>query len=136
MRGVEPALRRVVTSLIDNAFGHTAPGGHITVTLSRTGAMVELEAHDDGVGLDPRDAERPFTRSPAESTERAAGSASGWPLREVVDGHGGTIEVDGPPGAGAAFTVRLPAERTAPAGQAEVNTSPPRPVAARRSPSR
>ncbi|WP_433172749.1 sensor histidine kinase [Actinoallomurus sp. CA-150999] len=166
VRGVEPALRRVVTSLVDNAFGHTAPGGHITMTLSRDGAMVELEVRDDGVGLDPRDAERLFTRF--ARGEHGAGRRFGLGLalvREVVDGHGGTIEVDGRPGAGAAFTVRLPAERTASAArsagvqspepstrterstrtesanQAEpaadpVRPSPPRPVAARRSPSR
>ncbi|MCO6005192.1 HAMP domain-containing histidine kinase [Actinoallomurus purpureus] len=159
VRGVEPALRRVVTSLIDNAFGHTTPGGHITVTLARVGATVELEVHDDGVGLDPRDAERLFTRF--ARGEHGAGRRFGLGLalvREVVDGHGGTIEVDGRPGAGAAFTVRLPAEpsvrtdpaarptgvepaepstRTEPAEPADpVSPSPPRPAAARRSPSR
>ncbi|MCO5969829.1 sensor histidine kinase [Actinoallomurus soli] len=111
VRGVEPALRRVVTSLIDNAFGHIAPGGHITVTLTRSGATVELEVRDDGVGLDPRDAERLFTRF--ARGEHGTGRRFGLGLalvREVVDGHGGTIEVDGRPGAGAAFTVRLPAE--------------------------
>ncbi|MEV5751088.1 HAMP domain-containing sensor histidine kinase [Actinoallomurus sp. NPDC052308] len=142
VRGVEPALRRVVTSLIDNAFGHIAPGGRITVTLTRSESMVALEVRDDGVGLDPGDAERLFTRF--ARGEHGTGRRFGLGLalvREVVDGHGGTIEVDGRPGAGAAFTVRLPAApRAEPAfprvEHAEVNPSPPPPVAAPRSPSR
>ncbi|GAA0352398.1 sensor histidine kinase [Actinoallomurus spadix] len=164
VRGVEPALRRVVTSLIDNAFGHIAPGGHITVTLTRNDGMVELEVRDDGVGLDPRDAERLFTRF--ARGEHGTGRRFGLGLalvREIVDGHGGTIEVDGRPGAGAAFTVRLPAAartadaeagpratrpetgpwphpeaeaRHAHAEHADLTPSPPPPVAAPRSPFR
>jgi signal transduction histidine kinase len=107
VRGAEPALRRVVSALLDNALAHTRPGGHIQVTLSSDPAGVRLTVRDDGTGLDPRTAERLFTR-------HAGGSPRGFGLglalaREVVDGHGGTITAGGRPGAGAVFTVRLPA---------------------------
>ncbi|TDE41468.1 HAMP domain-containing histidine kinase [Nonomuraea mesophila] len=107
VRGVESALRRVISALLDNALGHTSMGGHIWVTLRRDQSMVQLTVRDDGVGLDPGDAERLF--------KRFVGTGFGLGLalvREVVDDHHGTITADGVPGDGAAFTVRLPADRT------------------------
>lgn len=109
--GAESALRRVLSALVDNALGHTGEGGHIRVTLTRTPAAVELTVRDDGTGFDPRDAERLFAR-------HAGGGTGGFGLglalaREVVDGHGGTLTADGRPGAGAVFTVRLPARERA-----------------------
>jgi two-component system, OmpR family, sensor kinase len=118
VHGIEPALRRVITALIDNALGHTGAGGHIRVTLSRpgNGTTVELTVRDDGVGLDPRDAERLFTRFARGDHGEGRRFGLGLALvREVIDGHGGTITADGTPGAGAAFTVRLPAVRPDPA---------------------
>ncbi|MFI7129925.1 sensor histidine kinase [Nonomuraea sp. NPDC050153] len=105
VRGVESALRRVVSALLDNALSHTRVGGHIWVTLSRERDLVRLTVRDDGVGLDPAHTERLFTRFVG------AGFGLGLALvREVVEGHHGTITADGRPGAGATFTVRLPAD--------------------------
>ncbi|MEV4472554.1 HAMP domain-containing sensor histidine kinase [Nonomuraea sp. NPDC049504] len=104
VRGVESALRRVVSALLDNALGHTGPGGHIGMRLSCEPGVVLLTVEDDGVGLDPADTERLFGRF--EGTGFGLGLAL---VREVVEGHHGTITADGRPGEGAAFTVRLPA---------------------------
>ncbi|MFG1708924.1 sensor histidine kinase [Nonomuraea sp. M3C6] len=105
VRGVESALRRVISALLDNALGHTSVGGHIWVTLSNDPETVRLTVQDDGVGLDPGDTERLFTRFVG------GGFGLGLALvREVVDGHNGTITADGRPGAGATFTVHLPAD--------------------------
>ncbi|MEV0231582.1 HAMP domain-containing sensor histidine kinase [Nonomuraea sp. NPDC050786] len=104
VRGVESALRRVISALLDNALGHTRVGGHIWLTLSRERETVLLKVRDDGVGLDPAQAERLFTRYVG------GGFGLGLALvREVVEGHRGTVTADGRPGAGATFTVRLPA---------------------------
>jgi len=108
VRGAQSALRRVISALLDNALTHTRVGGHIWVVLSSDPETVRLDVRDDGVGLDPRDAERLFTRFVGGS--RSGGLGLGLALvREVVDGHGGTVTADGRPGAGAVFTVRLPA---------------------------
>ncbi|SDM66333.1 sensor histidine kinase [Nonomuraea jiangxiensis] len=119
VRGVESALRRVISALLDNALGHTGAGGHIWVTLANDPETVRLTVRDDGVGLDPADAERLFTRY--------VGSGFGLGLalvREVVEGHDGTITADGRPGEGATFTVRLPAALTS----APVGPAPPVPA--------
>ncbi|MGJ6963809.1 sensor histidine kinase [Streptosporangium sp. G11] len=114
VRGAQSALRRVISALLDNALTHTSVGGHIWVVLSSGPETVRLDVRDDGVGLDPRDAERLFTRFVGGS--HSGGLGLGLALvREVVDGHGGTVTAGGRPGAGAVFTVRLPAD---PAGAA------------------
>ncbi|MEV0352776.1 HAMP domain-containing sensor histidine kinase [Nonomuraea sp. NPDC050680] len=108
VRGAQSALRRVISALLDNALNHTSMGGHIWVTVFGGPEVVELTVRDDGVGLDPADSERLFTRFVGQ------GFGLGLALvREVVDGHGGTITADGRLGAGAVFTVRLPADPTA-----------------------
>ncbi|PRX59639.1 signal transduction histidine kinase [Nonomuraea fuscirosea] len=84
------------------------------ITLSGGRDAVLLTVRDDGAGLDPRDAERLFTRF--EGARFGLGLAL---VREVVDGHDGTITADGRPGGGATFTVRLPAHRPAAAGGPE-----------------
>ena len=107
VRGAPSALRRVISALLDNALRHTSAGGHIRVTVSSEEQTVRLSVRDDGVGLDPRDGERLFGRH--AGLPHAGGLGIGLALvSEVMDAHGGTIEVDGRPGAGAAFTIRLP----------------------------
>jgi two-component system OmpR family sensor kinase len=128
VRGVAPALRRVITALLDNALGHTGAGGRVDVTVTREETAVVLTVRDDGVGLDPADAERLFARF--TRGEHGEGRRFGLGLalvREVVDGHGGTVTADGRPGEGAVFTVRLPARGPA----APPIQGPPRPVGAR-----
>ncbi len=113
--GAAPALRRVLNALLDNAIGHTPPGGLVRVGLRPVGAgdIVELTVADDGVGIEPGQAEQIFTRF--TRGEYGAGRRYGLGLalvREVLASHGGSISAEGAPGQGARFTVRLPAAST------------------------
>jgi signal transduction histidine kinase len=110
-RGREAALRRVLTALLDNALSHTPRGGHIGVELGRLDAppRVQLSFRDDGTGFDPADARRIFDRFARGHDDHRRFGLGLALAREVVTGHGGTIEADGVPGGGAVFTVRLPA---------------------------
>ena len=109
--GREAALRRVVTALVDNALSHTARGGHVTVELGteESGRWVTATVRDDGTGFDPADAERIFRRFARGHGDMRRFGLGLALAREVVSGHGGTIEAWGSPGEGATFTVRLPA---------------------------
>jgi signal transduction histidine kinase len=112
VRGREAALRRVLTALLDNALSHTPAGGHVTVELGSLSGprRVTLIVRDDGAGFDPADAERIFARFArgGHGDHRRFGLGLAL-VREVITGHGGTIEAWGSPGQGAAFTVQLPA---------------------------
>ncbi|MFD5827031.1 sensor histidine kinase [Lentzea sp. NPDC060358] len=103
--GVETALRRAVDELLANAVRHTPEGGRISVSVAAVSGVVELAVTDTGSGFEPREAEGLF--------ERFRGGEGGFGLglalvREVVAGHGGTVEAVGRPGAGARFTLRVP----------------------------
>lgn len=109
VRGAGPALRRAVTALVDNAVGHVPAGGHVTVTVSRRDGRIAVEVADDGVGLDPAEADRLFARF-AHGTA-GAGRRFGLGLalvQHVAQAHRGTVEVAGAPGRGATFTLLLP----------------------------
>jgi signal transduction histidine kinase len=115
VRGVAPALRRMISALVDNAIRHAPPGGQVRLTVDTDdrGRTVRLVVADDGEGFDPADHERIFDRF-ARGSASPAGSARQYGLglaliREVVHGHGGTVTAAGQPGKGAEFTVRLPA---------------------------
>ncbi|MFF4894653.1 sensor histidine kinase [Micromonospora chersina] len=110
VRGARTALRRALTALVDNAVGHATDGGHVTVTVTRRDGRVAAAVADDGVGLDPAEADRLFERF-AHGTA-GAGRRFGLGLalvQHVARAHRGTVEVAGAPGRGATFTMLLPA---------------------------
>ncbi|MCU7731081.1 HAMP domain-containing histidine kinase [Actinoplanes sp. KI2] len=111
VHGREAALRRVLTALVDNALNHTRDGGHIRIELDRLDGpdRVRLIVRDDGTGFAPGDAERLFDRFARGHDDHRRFGLGLALAREVVTGHGGTIEAANLPGGGAAFTVRLPA---------------------------
>jgi two-component system OmpR family sensor kinase len=110
--GIESALRRVVSALVDNAIGHTPPGGTITLTVGAArGAAVRLSVRDTGVGFEQSDADRIFERFARGEAGRGRRFGIGLALvREVVDSHGGSITADSGSGEGAVFTLLLPAQ--------------------------
>lgn len=102
---------KIVLNLLSNAFKHTFEGG-IAVRLAwRDGARLTVE--DSGVGIAAEEIPRLFNRF-----HRVKGSASrthegtgiGLSLvRELVQAHGGLIQVESEPGKGTRFIVTLPA---------------------------
>jgi signal transduction histidine kinase len=111
VRGRQTALRRVITALVDNALSHTPGAGHVTVELGRQESppQVVLIVRDDGTGFDPADRDRIFARfARGHGDHRRFGLGLAL-AREVIAGHGGTIDAWSEPGEGASFTVRLPA---------------------------
>jgi two-component system OmpR family sensor kinase len=113
--GDEHRLRQVLVNLLSNARVHTPAGTTVTVGVRQEGEQVVLRVQDDGPGIAEPLRSRLFQRFARgdESRNRAAGSTStGLGLaivHAVVTAHGGTIDVDGTPGA-TTFTVRLPRE--------------------------
>lgn len=107
-------LRQVVSNLVVNALRHTPSDAHVWVTVAREDSTAVVTVRDDGPGMDADDAARAFERfhRADDSRSRADGGGSGLGLSivdELVRAHGGTVDLDTTPGAGATFTVRLPA---------------------------
>jgi two-component system, OmpR family, sensor kinase len=111
--GAPAALRRAITSLVDNAIAHTPPAGHVRVAVRSREDDITVAVVDDGEGLDPGQAHRLVERF-ARGTASQSGRRFGLGLAlvdEVARAHGGSLSVDGAPGAGASFTLRLPRSR-------------------------
>jgi signal transduction histidine kinase len=73
---------------------------------------VRLRVADTGGGIAPADLPFVFDRFWRGDPARTAGSSRGLGLaiaRELVQAHGGAISVQSTPGAGATFTIDLPA---------------------------
>jgi hypothetical protein len=102
-------LDEVVTNLLGNALVH-GRGKPITITLTTEPGTAVLTVADEGPGVAAEDRQRIFERfERAASVRHGGGLGLGlWLARRLVEEHGGTVDVEGEPGQGARFTVRLP----------------------------
>jgi signal transduction histidine kinase len=107
-------LERAVAGLIDNAVKFTDQGGQVSVAVEASPERDEavIVVHDTGIGIPPDDIPRLFTRFfRASNAQEAAIPGVGLGLsiaQQVVQAHGGTIDVESAVGRGTTMTVRLP----------------------------
>lgn len=106
-------LAQAIRNLADNAARHAR--GRVGLALRLHDDQVLIHVDDDGPGVPVGERDRVFDRFVRldSSRERASGG-SGLGLaivREIVTGHGGTVEVDRSPWGGARFTISLPVAR-------------------------
>ena len=72
--------------------------------------VVEIEVRDTGRGIPPE--VLPHLFEPFFSTKGARGIGLGLAVTwGIVEGHGGSIDIESKPGRGSRFTVRLPVEK-------------------------
>ncbi|GEM_PF-5961197 len=107
-------LERVLQNLLDNAIKYSPEGGSIDVyirTEVRRGIeWVLISVTDQGIGIPEAELNRILVRGHRGSnTGRIGGTGIGLSIaREIVDMHGGALEVESRVGKGSTFTVRLP----------------------------
>ncbi len=111
--GDEPALRRVLHNLIDNAIKYTHRGGRVEVAVVGEAAETLVIIRDTGRGIEPEAlarVEEAFER-PAHSPLHAAdGLGLGLAIcRRLVGYLNGRMTIDSEPGRGTTITVTLPA---------------------------
>ncbi|MDQ3907151.1 MAG: ATP-binding protein, partial [Acidobacteriota bacterium] len=111
-------LRRVVVNLLSNALKFTPKGGRVEVRASREGGaadereMVRVSVTDTGVGIPEEDLPRLFdkyeqARTRAPRSERGTGLGL-YITRQIVELHGGGIEVSSQVGKGSTFSFTVP----------------------------
>ena len=100
----EDLLSRVLLNLIANALRFTPSGGHIRVEWRAMGDFAEISVIDDGAGIPPERLPMIFLRG-----ETDGGHGLGLPIaRDCARAMGGELTACSRPGAGSAFTLRLP----------------------------
>ena len=110
----ERRIRQVVTNLLANAMKYSPEGGEIDVELRDEGAALALRVRDPGIGIPPSEIEAVFERFRRGSNVAGRFSGTGIGLagaRQIVEQHGGSVEVTSALGRGSTFTVRLPTGR-------------------------
>jgi PAS domain S-box-containing protein len=112
LRGEPAGLRLALKILLENAVRYTPAGSGLLVLGRRQGNGVELALRDSGPGVPASDLPRIFDKGYRGSNAAGLpGSGLGlYMARSVVEVHGGTLEHVRPPGGGAEFRLRLPAQ--------------------------
>lgn len=106
-------MTRLLNNLISNAFRYGSGGGHVRVTVRRTGSCAVLSVSDDGAGIPAGPAGKDMAallsggRGPQRRRGHRAGAVHGTPGRTAPRRYGGGGEHAGQ---GSTFTVRIPAE--------------------------
>lgn len=106
-------LEQVLNNLVANALRHTPPGGTITLEAATVPEGVRIVVRDTGEGIASDDLPYIFDRFWRADRARTRGDRVGAGLglaiaRQLVQAHGGGIDVQSAPGQGTAFTIDLP----------------------------
>ncbi|HEY8903533.1 MAG TPA: ATP-binding protein, partial [Chthoniobacterales bacterium] len=105
-------VEKVLINLLTNAIKYTLPGGSITVRWEVVENGISIEVEDTGVGIPPEDISKIFDRFHqvrSNVTNQTQGIGIGLSLvKELVEGHGGRIEVESVVDKGSTFRVILP----------------------------
>lgn len=108
----EGCIRQVLINLIGNAVKFTPRGGRVTVGLSASVKEVTLWVADTGRGIAPEHQAKifdPFFQVEHEAGGGEKGTGLGLAIsKEIVDMHGGKLQVESEPGKGSCFKIILP----------------------------
>jgi two-component system sensor histidine kinase/response regulator len=107
-------LEQILYNLIDNGIKFTPAGGRVILRIWREEKQTIFEVEDTGIGIAPQNLSLLFEKFQQleKSRERTHGGAGlGLALtKQLIELHGGTIEVESKIGSGSIFTVYLPNE--------------------------
>jgi signal transduction histidine kinase len=101
---------QALSNVIANACKYSPPGAPVSVRLVAGPGEIGVCVQDRGEGMDDETRRRIFERFyRAESTAGVAGTGLGMSIvKEIIDIHGGRVEIASAPGAGTTVTLWLP----------------------------
>jgi signal transduction histidine kinase len=115
--GDERRLRWAIGNLMDNALKYTSAGGQFTLEVQgEVRGQAALRIRDNGTGIRPEELPHVFTRfyrgtpTLADGTViRTPGAGQGLSVsKQIIEAHGGAIEIKSKPGVGTAVYFTLP----------------------------
>ena len=110
--GDQDMLRQATANLISNAVRYTPAPGKITVSVTGGDVMAAIAVQDTGIGLSPEERRmvfKRFWRSDESRQRQSGGLGVGLAVvKEIVDRHGGWVQVEGKKGEGSCFTIHVP----------------------------
>jgi chemotaxis family two-component system sensor kinase Cph1 len=106
-------ISHVFASLIDNSIKfRTEQPPRICVAATTGATSWAFSMSDNGIGIDPKHADRIFSVFKRVYNDAYPGAGMGLPIaRRIIESHGGTISVESQLGQGAIFSFTLPMPR-------------------------
>lgn len=121
----ERRMRQVLINLLSNAVKFTPPGGQVRLEVSRyqppeippnppldSGAWIQIAVIDTGIGIATVDQPKlfkPFVQIDSSLSRQYEGTGLGLTLvKQIVELHGGIVQLQSELGQGSCFTVYLP----------------------------
>jgi signal transduction histidine kinase len=118
VQGDAKRLHWALGAVVDNALKYTPAGGQVMMQVKEPedGEYLTIRIRDNGVGIKRDELPHVFTRfyrgtpqTPDGRPLKTAGAGQGLTLaRQVIEAHGGSIDVKSRPGSGTAVYIRLP----------------------------
>ena len=122
LNGDKRRIRQVLLNLVSNALKFTPPGGRVTVRAFHDEQRFVLQVTDTGIGIAHSDFHKvlePFGQVDSSLARKYDGIGLGLPLtRQMVELHGGDLDLDSMVGHGTTVTITLPASRLVPRAEA------------------
>ncbi len=111
--GDREALRQVVLNLLDNAakYGGDRKTVDVELDVRRQDGEVVVSVRDNGMGVDPAEANRIFLKFYRGKTASANAKGFGIGLaivQQVMQAHGGRVTLSSRPGSGSRFDLHFP----------------------------
>jgi signal transduction histidine kinase len=104
----EDRVVQILVNLLGNGVRFTPAGGAVTLRIHDSGADVELQVQDTGIGIPPGTLPLVFERY-RQAHAGYGGTGLGLTIvRGLVEAHGGRVAVESEEGKGTRFTVFLP----------------------------
>ena len=105
------SMKRVVSNLIDNSIKFTTRGGVIRVWGEETPNKVTVHVKDTGIGISQEELKNVFERFWRSQKNKGQSVGTGLGLylcKQIIDAHGGDIDVHSQEEVGTTFSVALP----------------------------
>lgn len=112
INGDRERLKQVFFNMLDNAMKHGGEGGRIDMSILREGKNVCIKIRDYGAGI-PED-ELPYVKMKFyKGKSKAQGNGIGLAVSdEIVNLHGGRLDIESREGEGTTITITLPVKET------------------------
>lgn len=112
VKGDRTHLTNIVLNLLDNANKYSPDAPNITLRTESSDEQFNLTVHDKGIGMNKEQQKhifQKFYRVPTGDVHDVKGFGLGLAyVQNMVEAHGGKIDVDSEPGKGSKFSITLP----------------------------
>jgi len=107
-------LKQMLLNVVDNAIKFTSLGGIVELSLTKHNGVAVIMVSDSGIGISKENLSRltdPFYKTRAPEKSKSYGAGLGLTIvKQIVELHSGTVNINSREGKGTTVQIRIPAE--------------------------